>query len=48
MGSYVEWKERCVDWQEERIGDLQDYFDLSELQTIWISFLLGAFLIWVF
>lgn len=43
-----EWLEKIVDWQEHRLYRMQMYFNLSDLQTVWIAFLLGAIIIWIF
>ena len=43
-----EWLEKIVDWQEDILYRLQIRFDLSDLQLIYIAFLLGAFLVWIF
>ena len=36
------------EWQDEKLYRLQHRFNLSDLQMVWISFLLGAFLVWIF
>ena len=43
-----EWLEKIVDWQEDILYRLQVRFGLSDLQVIYLAFLLGAFLVWIF
>ena len=43
-----EWLEKIIAWQDEKLYRLQIYFNLSDLQTVWIAFLLGAITIWIF
>ena len=43
-----EWIEKIIDWQDETLWKLQTHFNLSDLQSHWIAFLLGAIIIWIF